>query len=242
MSTALQLLLLKALASSPGLAVSDAALTLLVMILNVGVYVGLVHFLAVRRGALTWRDIARPARLAPDPSDPPQAPARYPAAAARPRFFRLPVDVLAGAVLVIPALIATGFVVRTLMILLRLKESDVSSPVPTVFSVDERWFVFVAVAILAPIGEEVFFRGFATNAWARSLSRPNALVRAGLFFAFIHIIDVGSGSGDLILRTSIVAFATRLPVSFALSWLYVSRRSIYASAALVVAPRPLATG
>jgi membrane protease YdiL (CAAX protease family) len=234
LGTALQLPLLKVLASSSTLTIDGAAATLLGMLISLAAYVGLVHFLVVRGGTMTWRDVARPARLAPDPFDPPpQAQVEYwGGAAAFPQPSRLPLDLVLGAALVIPAILATGLLVRALMLILGLSESDITSPLPTAYSIDDRWLIFLVVAILAPIGEEIFFRGFATNAWGRSLGRASAILRAGLFFAFIHVIDVGGGSADLILRASIVAFAARVPVSFGLTWLYVSRRSIYSSAAL----------
>ena len=89
-----------------------------------------------------------------------------------------------------------------------------------------------AVAVIVPIGEEVFFRGFATNAWGRSLGRNSAILRAALFFAFIHILNGGNGEPGLVLRMAAFNFGARIPVAVALTWLYFRRRSILASSTL----------
>jgi membrane protease YdiL (CAAX protease family) len=93
---------------------------------------------------------------------------------------------------------------------------------------------FVTVAIVAPIGEEVYFRGFATNAWGRSLSRNSTILRASLFFAFFHIMNTVGVSTDASLswRIALFNFGARVPVALALTWLYMRRRSIFASGIL----------
>jgi membrane protease YdiL (CAAX protease family) len=89
------------------------------------------------------------------------------------------------------------------------------------------------LAVVAPIGEEIFFRGFATNAWARSLKRNDAIVRAAVFFACVHIINlVGGVNADVFTRAAILAVAARIPVAWLLAWVYTRRRSIFASVAL----------
>ncbi len=91
---------------------------------------------------------------------------------------------------------------------------------------------FISIAILIPIGEEVFFRGYVTNAWARSLSRPSALLRAGLFFAFIHVINTTNTDFGTSLRVAAFNFGARVPVALALCWIYMRRRSLIASISL----------
>ena len=94
------------------------------------------------------------------------------------------------------------------------------------------WIAILAVAVIVPIGEEVFFRGFATNAWGRSLGRNSAILRAALFFAFVHILNVSSSEPGLALRMAAFNFGARIPVAIALTWLYFRRRSILASGTL----------
>jgi len=90
----------------------------------------------------------------------------------------------------------------------------------------------LAGAVIVPIGEEVFFRGFATNAWGRSLGRNSAILQAALFFAFVHILNVSNTEAGLSLRMAVFNFGARVPVAIALTWLYFRRRSILASGTL----------
>ena len=46
---------------------------------------------------------------------------------------------------------------------------------------------WIAGVLVAPLGEEILFRGFATTAWVRGLGRTNGLVLGALFFAFAHV-------------------------------------------------------
>jgi membrane protease YdiL (CAAX protease family) len=88
------------------------------------------------------------------------------------------------------------------------------------------------VVLAAPFGEELFFRGFATTAWTRSIGATPAIVRAAIFFDVAHVLTVGGTSfGDAALR-ALVAFLTRLPVALALGFVFVRRRSLVASIAV----------
>jgi membrane protease YdiL (CAAX protease family) len=90
----------------------------------------------------------------------------------------------------------------------------------------------LAVAILVPIGEEIFYRGFATNAWGRSLSRNSVMLRAAFFFAAVHIINVTSTDAGLSLKAALFNMTVRIPIAIALTWIYMRRRSLIASATL----------
>lgn len=75
-------------------------------------------------------------------------------------------------------------------------------------------------ALIIPIGEELFFRGFALTAWLRDLGPRRALVRSSLFFALIHIANItasslGEGLAQVVLQTAVI-----LPVGFVLGWLF----------------------
>ena len=50
----------------------------------------------------------------------------------------------------------------------------------------------LGAAIIAPIGEELFFRGFALTAWARDLGVRTAIIRSALLFALVHIANIQS--------------------------------------------------
>ena len=85
-----------------------------------------------------------------------------------------------------------------------------------------------AAAILAPVGEELFFRGFATTAWRRTNGGRAALVRGSLCFAFVHVLTLtGSGATEA-AGFALVAFVARLPISFALGWVFIRRGSVWA--------------
>jgi membrane protease YdiL (CAAX protease family) len=218
-----------------GISLATSVETLLVLLLNLGCYVALVHVVAVRPGALSWRDIVRPRRLAPDPSDWSfsnpwrSAPAEEPGTGAK----AIGGDIALGLGLAIPGLVATLIFAGILAAILGVQSTDVSEPIPTLFPGWDLWITLLSLAVVAPIGEEIFFRGFATNAWARSLKRNDAIIRAAVFFACIHIINlVGAVDTDVLIRAAILAVAARIPVGWLLAWIYTRRRSIFASMAL----------
>jgi membrane protease YdiL (CAAX protease family) len=49
------------------------------------------------------------------------------------------------------------------------------------------WLIVLAVVILAPIAEEIFFRGVVFNAWLREGGRAYAYVGSAALFAVIHL-------------------------------------------------------
>jgi membrane protease YdiL (CAAX protease family) len=48
----------------------------------------------------------------------------------------------------------------------------------------------VLVAVIVPIGEEIFFRGLTYGALRRMVARPVAVVLSALFFAAVHLVPV----------------------------------------------------
>ena len=90
----------------------------------------------------------------------------------------------------------------------------------------------LAAALLAPISEELFYRGFATTAWLRAYGPTRAIVQGGLFFAFVHVLTLGGPDFDHAARTALVAFVARIPVALALGWMFVRRGSLAASIGL----------
>ncbi len=90
----------------------------------------------------------------------------------------------------------------------------------------------VAGAIIAPVGEEILFRGFATTAWARDLGARRALIQGALFFAVVHVITISGASLGEAFGLAVLGFAARVPVSLALGWLFLRRGSIWASIGL----------
>jgi uncharacterized protein len=68
------------------------------------------------------------------------------------------------------------------------------------------WLVVVSVVILAPLAEEVFFRGVVFNAWLREGGRRWAFIGSSVLFALIHI--------------SLVALVPIFLLGLALAWIY----------------------
>jgi membrane protease YdiL (CAAX protease family) len=232
---------LTAALDSVGLGSDSAWGTLFVVALYLSCYVGLVHFLVVRPGVMPWRDIVRPARLAPDRDDwalsAPWSPlgdrAASLAGTLRSRIGRgVAGDFLFGAALMPLAVIASSVTNLALLFILGLDASDISQPGPASPTGIDLWIMLLAVAVLVPIGEETFFRGFATNAWGRSYGRNSTILRAGLFFAAVHVLNVTATVPDVAMRAAIFNFGARVPVAIALGWLYMRRRSLFASGAL----------
>jgi membrane protease YdiL (CAAX protease family) len=216
--------------------------TLLVLLIYLATYCGLVHFLAVRTGALSWREIASPQRMAPSPSDwsgSEPAPGWARSWGAAFGMLRSGVsgrhrigDIFVALAMVLPLMLASNLASAGMLLVLGLRPEDIS-PGKTVSGDGlSLLLTFVAVAIVAPIGEEIFFRGFATNAWGRSMSHNSAILRSSLFFAFIHVMNTASTDAAISWRVAIFNFGARIPVAFALTWLYMRRRSILASGTL----------
>ncbi len=215
---------------------SGALAVLVSLAINLACFVGLVWWLVVRPGSISWNDMAHPLQLAPDASDLSfswttyqwTGPSRIRDRGALMR------DVLLGLGLAIPLLILTNILALILEQILDIEGASSSQGLPIYPGGMNLLIIVLGLAAIAPIGEEIFFRGFAANAWGRSLTRGNAIFRAAGLFAFIHVIDViGAPLNDgLLIRLSIWAIAVRIPVAWALTWLYMRQRSIYASMTL----------
>ena len=218
---------------------TDSAVGLLFVVpLYLATYFGLVYAFGVRTRALTWSDVVHPRRLSPDLGDwTPVALAerigwRAPTSRLR-RWLKGPLgDFLLAACCLVPVMIATGLTNVVLLTVLGLGQTDLQSEVPANPGLIEKLITLVAIAVAIPIGEEVFFRGYTTNAWARSMNRNQALLRAALFFAFIHVINTDNTDAWLSLRAAAFNFGARVPVALVLCWLYLRRRSLVASVSL----------
>jgi membrane protease YdiL (CAAX protease family) len=87
----------------------------------------------------------------------------------------------------------------------------------------------LAGVIVAPFGEEILFRAFATTAWVRGYGRRRGLVQAALVFAFAHVITTtGTSAGDA-FGLAVVGFGSRIPVALALGWVFLRRGTVWAS-------------
>jgi membrane protease YdiL (CAAX protease family) len=178
------------------------ALTGLV-ILNGGAIV-LVALLVVGSGSLSWREMGLPGRTR--------------RALTRPGLFH---ELFEGMFLAVPILFVTIGLGTVLIALLGVAPPG---PLPAAQTPADLVINLVSGVLIAPLGEEIFYRGFATTAWVRGMGPRAGIVRGALLFATAHVLTL-SGTPS----AALIAFATRLPVALALGWIFVRRRSLVSS-------------
>ncbi len=179
------------------------AADLLGVVIQAIVFIGVVRVMVVAPGAITWRDMGF------------GIPGRQAAAAA-----------IGGASFAVPVVLFTAVLAAILVPLFGVTPQ---SPLPPSGSALGTVLHLLAGAAVAPVAEEITFRGMATTAWARSAGVRAAILRGGILFALAHILFVGGGTFQEAVAVAIVAAAGRLPVAFALGWIYLRRRTIWAS-------------
>jgi uncharacterized protein len=81
-------------------------------------------------------------------------------------------------------------------------------------SIIDPWLAILALVIVAPIAEEVFFRGVVFNAWLREGGRRAAFIGSSVLFGVIHL--------------NLVAFVPIVLLGLILAWLYDRTRNILA--------------
>lgn len=185
-----------------GVSLEGPVAALLSVTVQALVYVGLVRLVVVDGASITWRDlgITRPGL-----------------AAGR--------SLLEGAAWALPVVTVTAVVSGILVTVLDVTPE---SPLPPTGEAVGFGLSLIAAAMVAPIGEEIFFRAYATTAWLRTLGAGRAIVRGGLFFAFVHIITIEAAAPGEGAALALVAFAARVPIGIVLCWLFVRRGSIWA--------------
>ena len=172
------------------------------VLLQALVYIGLIRLLVVDTGALSWAEMGVR------------------------RFDRRALgDLVTGALWAGPVILATIVVAG---ILYQLFPVTPVSPLPPTGELAGLVTNLVAGAIVAPIGEELLFRAFATTAWARAIGDRRALVRGALFFAVVHVLTISGSSAGEAFGLAVVGFASRIPVALVLGWLLLQRKSIWA--------------
>jgi membrane protease YdiL (CAAX protease family) len=171
-------------------------------------YAGTVTFLVVRTGALGWREMGWPDRSSLHPA-------------------RLVGD-SALAVVIMPVAILTSGVLGS--ILAAALGVELQSPLPEPVNTSDTVALVLTAVVLAPFGEELFFRGFSLTAWRLDLGPRRALVRSSVFFAAAHLINLTASSAGQGLTLASVTFVVYLPLGLLLGWLFL-RRGIVASIA-----------
>lgn len=183
--------------------------TLVAVLLTAAIWLGLVGSTVVGPGALTWREIA-PGFVGAAPG-------------------RIAADAAVGVAWAIPVILVTAILGAILVgILGAAPEPPIRVPRDGVGLV----LSLLAAAVVAPVSEELFYRGFATTAWARSYGATRGIIEGALFFAFVHVLTLSGADFGSAARAALVAFLARIPVALALGWVFVRRGSLPASIGL----------
>ena len=179
---------------------------LIAVALQALVFVGVLRLLVVGTGALSWADMGLSEGL------------RGALRAA-----------LGGAVFAGPVIFATGVVA-----LLAVAVAGVipESPLPPTGTTAGLVLHLLAGALIAPVAEELLFRGFALTAWRRTRGTRSAILLSSLVFVLAHVLFVGGDRFEDAARLAFVAGVVRLPVAFALGWLFVRTGSLWAAIGL----------
>jgi membrane protease YdiL (CAAX protease family) len=152
------------------------------------IWLTLVAMTVVGIGALSWRDIFVGWVDTP--------------------LVRIAGDLAIGAVAAVPGLLATTILAAILVSIVGIAPDP---PIAIPPGGTGLLIGILAAAVVAPISEEIFYRGFATTAWARSFGPTGAIVRGG------HLRHRPRPAVDLSQGTvSGASTSGRSPVAFAL--------------------------
>ncbi|HYI22393.1 MAG TPA: CPBP family intramembrane glutamic endopeptidase [Candidatus Limnocylindrales bacterium] len=183
---------------------------LLATIILLAGYAGVVWLFGVRSGALAWRDMGLRFHISPG---------------------RVAADiVIAASTMLFVALVAAIFG----GILAQLLDTAPPEVVPVATGGFDVVLVAIGAALLVPIGEELFFRGYSITAWMRDVGPRSALLRSTVFFALVHILNIQvdsspdaavNGAKQALLVLSVIG-----PVGLGLGWLFLRRGLIAAIA------------
>lgn len=131
---------------------------------------------------------------------------------------------LGGAVYAGPVILATALVAAAAA---QLAGAVPPSPLPPTGTTAGLLLHLLAGAVIAPVAEELLFRGFALTAWRRTVGARAAIVRSSIVFVLAHVLFVGGDGFGEAASLAFVAGVARLPVALALGWLYVRTGSLW---------------
>jgi hypothetical protein len=163
---------------------------------------GIVILVATQTGLLlvSWLLVHRPNALAALPS----FPGRDPGGALRAGFGWGLLAWLGSTIV----LVAVGWVLEQVG---RPPEPEVAQ---RAIAMLDPWAVVISIVILAPIAEEIFFRGIVFNAWLREGGRRAAYIGSAALFAAIHL--------------SLLSFLPIFLLGLALAWVYERKGNLLA--------------
>lgn len=197
---------------------------LLAVIVQAGVFAGVIRLMVVGAGSLTWTEMGFAGGLA---------------GAAR--------GMLRGAVFAGPVILVTAVFAA---LAAQLAGVVPASPLPPTGNAAGLALHLAAGAVIAPVAEELLFRGFALTAWRRTVGARGAIARSSIVFVLAHVLFVGGDGFREAASLAFVAGLARVPVAIALGWLYVRTGTIWApiglhaayNAILIVIGEAAATG
>jgi membrane protease YdiL (CAAX protease family) len=187
--------------SAVGLDAASPVATTISLAITALAYLFVVRSFVVAQGALSWHDmgLGQPAGTA----------------------LR---ELAWGMLLAVPVLVIT----IALSLVLSVFLAPPPSPLPLAIDAAGLLLNLLAAAVLAPLGEELFFRGFTTTAWARAYGVRPAIVRGAVFFAVAHVVTLLDASFAEGLQRAVFSFVALLPVALTLGWVFTTRRSLWA--------------
>jgi hypothetical protein len=193
---------LEALVTSIGASPDGPFVQLISALLLGAIMLGIVQLTVVGSGALSWREMGLR------------------------RFDRTAVEDLAlGAAAALPVIGVTSVVAHLLVGIFGVVPP---SPLPPTGELSGLVLQLLAGGIVAPITEEMFFRGFALTGWKLDVGPGRAIVRATILFTLAHVIAIpGTNFGNALALIAVGAGA-RVPVAVVLGWLYTRRGSLWA--------------
>jgi membrane protease YdiL (CAAX protease family) len=166
------------------------------------VFIGMVRLMIVGSGALSWTEMG----FTVDRD-------------------RILGGLASGALLAVPVIVMTSLVA---LVVVPLVGETPPSPLPATGSGSGLVLHLIAGAAIAPVAEETVFRAAALTAWLRTVGPTAAITRTAILFAAAHVLPIGGSTFGEAAGLAFVATAARLPIAFALGWLFVRTRTIWA--------------
>jgi len=174
---------------------------LLGVLLQAGVFFAVVRFTIVSPGVLGWREMGW--------------------VGDRSSAFR---GLMGGAVFAGPLILVTSLIVA---VAVNLAGATPPSPLPPTGTASGLVLHLLAGAVVAPVAEEMLFRGFALTAGRQLVGVRGAILRSSMVFVLAHVLFVSGDTFNETVRIALVAGVVRVPVAFALGWLFVRTGSIW---------------
>ena len=174
---------------------------LLAVLVQAAVFFGIVRLTVVGPGVLRWADMGW--------------------SGGRPEALRA---IFGGAILAGPVILVTSLIAVAAVNLVGVQPP---SPLPPTGTGSGLVLHLLAGAVVAPVAEELLFRGFALTAWRELVGARGAIVRSSILFVLAHVLFVSGDTFGETVRVALVAGIVRIPVAFTLGWLFVRSGSIW---------------